>query len=59
MLLEREAGRNKVKLLYQIRISLRTNRYTRKTEKNYTSLIKQFIIVNNKIHAEQLIESIL
>ena len=31
MLFEREASRNKVKLLDQVRITLRTNHYSRKT----------------------------
>ncbi|MFA5805659.1 MAG: phage integrase N-terminal SAM-like domain-containing protein [Melioribacteraceae bacterium] len=54
MSLEREARRNKVKLLDQIRISLRTNHYNQKTEESYTSWIKRFIIFNNKVHPEKL-----
>lgn len=44
----------KVKLLDQVRIALRTNHYSRKTEESYISWIKQFIIFNNKIHPEKL-----
>ncbi|MEK6553083.1 MAG: phage integrase N-terminal SAM-like domain-containing protein [Bacteroidota bacterium] len=54
MFFEREASRNKVKLLDQIRISLRTNHYSRKTEESYTQWIKQFIIFNNKTHTGKL-----
>ncbi len=46
--------RPKVKLLDQVRITLRTNHYSRKTEESYTSWIKQFIIFNNKIHPDKL-----
>ena len=51
-----EASRNKVKLLDQIRFSLRTNHYSRKTEESYTPWIKQFIIFNNKTHPRKLDE---
>lgn len=44
----------KVKLLDQVRITLRANHYSRKTEESYTSWIKQFIIFNNKIHPDKL-----
>jgi len=56
MILEREAHRNKIKLLDQIRISRRTNHYSRKTEESYTPWIKQFIIFNNKTHPRKLDE---
>ena len=44
----------KVKLLDQVRIELRINHYSRKTEESYTSWIKKFILFNNKIHPEKL-----
>ena len=44
----------KVKLLDQVRITLRTNHYSPKTEESYISWIKRFIIFNNKIHPEKL-----
>ncbi|MFA5804270.1 MAG: integron integrase [Melioribacteraceae bacterium] len=44
----------KPKLLDQVRITLRTNHYSKKTEESYTSWIKQFIIFNNKIHPDKL-----
>ena len=44
----------KLKLLDQVRITLRTNHYSRKTEESYTSWIKQFIIFNNKTHPDKL-----
>lgn len=49
-----ELTRGKPKLLDQVRITLRTNHYSRKTEESYISWIKQFIIYNNKIHPEKL-----
>ena len=52
--MERVRGENKPKLLDQVRISLRTNHYSRKTEESYTSWIKQFIIFNNKTHPKEL-----
>lgn len=45
---------NKIKLLDQVRITLRTNHYSPKTEESYISWIKRFIIFNNKIHPEKL-----
>ncbi|MCX6170592.1 MAG: integron integrase [Ignavibacteriales bacterium] len=67
MLLERKESSNgeavrkiispnnqKLKLLDQVRITLRTNHYSRKTEESYTSWIKQFIIFNNKTHPQEL-----
>lgn len=44
----------KIKLLDQVRITLRTNHYSPKTEESYVSWIKQFIIFNNKIHPDKL-----
>lgn len=44
----------KPKLLDQVRINLRTNRYSKKTEQCYTSWIRQFIIFNNKTHPDKL-----
>jgi len=45
---------HKPKLLDQIRITLRANHYSKKTEESYVSWIKQFIIFNNKTHPEKL-----
>jgi integron integrase len=44
----------KIKLLEQVRIELRTNHYSRKTEESYTSWIKQYIIYNGKRHPDVL-----
>jgi integron integrase len=44
----------KPKLLDRVRIELRTNHYSSKTEKNYISWIKRFILFNNKTHPEKL-----
>ncbi len=49
-----ELKRGKPKLLDQVRITLRTNHYSNKTEESYISWIKQFIIYNNKTHPEKL-----
>ncbi|MBI1938415.1 MAG: integron integrase [Ignavibacteriales bacterium] len=40
----------KPKLLDQVRITLRTNHYSPKTEESYISWIKQFILFNGKKH---------
>lgn len=45
---------NKVKLLEQVRISLRTNHYSPKTEESYVGWIKKFIIFNGKKHPNEL-----
>lgn len=45
---------SKPKLLDQVRITLRTLRYSKKTEEAYTKWIKEFIIFNNKQHPEKL-----
>ncbi|MBM3712824.1 MAG: integron integrase [Actinobacteria bacterium] len=45
---------HKPKLLDQIRITLRANHYSKKTEESYVSWIKQFILFNNKTHPEKL-----
>ncbi|MBI3123759.1 MAG: phage integrase N-terminal SAM-like domain-containing protein [Ignavibacteriales bacterium] len=45
---------NKIKLLDQVRITLRTNHYSIKTEESYISWIRRFIIFNNKVHPEKL-----
>jgi integron integrase len=42
------------KLLDQVKICLRTNHYSPRTEESYTGWIKKFIIYNNKIHPEKL-----
>jgi integron integrase len=44
----------KVKLLDQVKIEMRTNHYSRKTEESYIAWIKQFIIFNNKRHPNEL-----
>lgn len=49
-----ELTRGKPKLLDKVRIQLRTNHYSRKTEESYISWIRQFIIFNNKTHPEKL-----
>ena len=54
MIIDRDESSKKVKLLDQIRITLRTSHYSRKTEESYLSWIKQFIIFNNKIHPDKL-----
>jgi integron integrase len=46
--------KGKPKLLDQVRITLRANHYSPKTEESYISWIKQFILYNNKIHPEKL-----
>lgn len=50
--MQQEKG--KPKLLDQVRITLRTNHYSPKTEESYVSWIKQFILFNNKTHPEKL-----
>jgi len=42
------------KLLDQVRICLRTNHYSPRTEESYIGWIKKFIIYNNKTHPEKL-----
>ncbi|NJD21320.1 MAG: integron integrase, partial [Melioribacter sp.] len=42
------------KLLEQVRTTLRTAHYSKKTEESYTSRIKQFIVFNNKAHPDNL-----
>ncbi len=54
MFLERREIENKTKLLDQVRITLRANHYSQKTEECYISWIRQFIIFNNKTHPEKL-----
>lgn len=49
-----ELKKGKPKLLDQVRITLRTSHYSRKTEESYISWIRQFIIFNNKTHPEKL-----
>lgn len=53
-ILIKQAPDQKVKLLDQVRISLRASHYSRKTEESYTGWIKQFIIYNGKRHPEEL-----
>lgn len=45
---------NKIKLLDQVRIEMRTNHYSPKTEESYVGWIKKFILFNGKIHPEKL-----
>lgn len=47
---------SKPKLLDQVRITLRTLHYSRKTEEAYVKWIKEYIIYNNKLHPEKLTE---
>ncbi|BDQ02653.1 phage integrase N-terminal SAM-like domain-containing protein [Ignavibacterium sp.] len=42
------------KLLDQVRIHLRVNHYSRKTEEAYISWIKRFILFNNKRHPNEM-----
>lgn len=44
----------KPKLLDQVRITLRANHYSRRTEESYIGWIKRFIIFNGKTHPENL-----
>lgn len=46
--------KKKVKLLDEVRITMRTNHYSKKTEESYIGWIKQFILFNHKVHPEQL-----
>jgi len=45
---------NKIKLLDKVRISLRSSRYSLKTEESYLSWIKKFIVYNGKKHPKEL-----
>jgi len=47
-------AKRKPKLLEQVRITLRTLRYSRKTEEAYTKWIREFIVFNNKKHPKEL-----
>ncbi|MFA7420735.1 MAG: integron integrase [Melioribacteraceae bacterium] len=49
-----KSGVKKVRLLDEVRISLRTNHYSIKTEESYVSWIRRFIIFNNKVHPQML-----
>jgi integron integrase len=49
-----ELKRGKPKLLDQVRLSLRSKRYSRKTEEAYVKWIKEFILFNNKRHPNEL-----
>lgn len=49
-----ELTRGKPKLLDQVRLSLRSKRYSRKTEEAYLKWIKEFILFNNKRHPNEL-----
>ncbi|MFO7525509.1 MAG: integron integrase [Ignavibacteriaceae bacterium] len=48
---------NKPKLLDQVRVYMRTHRYSPKTEKSYLSWIKRFILYHNKTHPLELKQS--
>lgn len=52
--MERIRGEIKPKLLDQVRLSLRSNRYSKKTEEAYVKWIKEFIFFNNKRHPNEL-----
>ena len=56
MLFQKQNISSKVKLLDQVRITLRTNHYSRKTEESYVSWIKRFVLFNNKRHPNELSE---
>ncbi|KAF0153352.1 MAG: Integrase [Ignavibacteria bacterium] len=43
-----------VKFLDQVRISLRSNRYSKKTEESYVGWIKKYIVFNGKRHPSEL-----
>lgn len=45
---------NKPKILYQVRINLRTNHYSVKAEDSYIGWIKRFVLFNNKTHPEKM-----
>ena len=45
---------NKIKLLDQVRISMRTSHYASKTEESYLGWIRKFIVFNNKQHPNEL-----
>lgn len=47
----------KIKLLDQVRITLRTAHYSRKTEESYIGWIKRFILFNNRRHPNELGEA--
>ena len=53
-LMQNVIQKRKPKLLDEVRITLRTNHYSRKTEECYVSWIKKFIIFNNKRHPNEL-----
>ena len=46
--------KTKPKLLEQVRLHLRRNRYSKKTEEAYVKWIKEFIIFNDKKHPSEL-----
>jgi len=50
----RNRASTKPKLLAQVKITLRTLRYSKKTEEAYTKWIKEYIIFNNRQHPEKL-----
>ena len=47
-------NRPKPKLLDQVRLTLRANRYSKKTEEAYLKWAKEYILFNEKIHPEKL-----
>ncbi|MDI6804049.1 MAG: integron integrase [Bacteroidota bacterium] len=49
-----EEIQNKPKLLDSVKINLRTNHYSQKTEESYVNWIKRFILFNNKQHPEKM-----
>jgi integron integrase len=48
------SGAEKPKLLDEVRIVLRTNHYSRKTEESYVGWIKKFILFHHKAHPNTL-----
>lgn len=49
-----EENQNKPKLLDSVKINLRANHYSQKTEESYVNWIKKFILFNNKQHPEKM-----
>jgi len=49
-----DTTKSKVKLLEQVRITLRTNHYSKKTEEAYVSWIKRYILFHNKRHPAEM-----
>ncbi|ROL62518.1 integron integrase, partial [Bacteroidetes/Chlorobi group bacterium ChocPot_Mid] len=48
------SNQTKPKLLDEVRINLRSNHYSRKTEEAYIGWIKRFILFHNKRHPNEM-----